>query len=166
MAEPQISIFGLCPPDRIVADPYIFNIGLCQLFCQTSVLYGRAIDFNFWAVPSLQEFDKSLWTQKTLNLNPHKRHHDDWVVHTQSKWNYLCFIWLSHIFQLRCDCTTQTSRSVLMSTSCNRNKIDATIWPFLFCSQAQRGAAAPRTPRRAGTHGPLGQLGPVRQLGP
>ena len=36
------------------------------------------------------------------------------------------FIWLSHIFQLRCVRTTQTSRSVFMSTCCNKNKIDAT----------------------------------------
>ena len=46
---------------------------------------------------------------------------------TQSTWNYLCFIWLSHIFQLDCVRTTQTSRSVFMSTCCNKDKIDATI---------------------------------------
>ena len=40
-------------PYRIVTNLYTINIEFYQLFCQTSVLYGRAIDFNFWAVPSL-----------------------------------------------------------------------------------------------------------------
>ena len=40
-------------PYRIVTNLYTTDIEFYQLFLQTSVLYGRAIDFNFWAVPSL-----------------------------------------------------------------------------------------------------------------
>ena len=40
-------------PYRIVTNPYTLNIELCQLFFNTFVLYGRAIDFHFRAVPSL-----------------------------------------------------------------------------------------------------------------
>ena len=40
-------------PYRIVTNLYTINIEFYQLFFQTSVLYGRAIDFNLWAVPSL-----------------------------------------------------------------------------------------------------------------
>ena len=37
------------------------KVKILEIFCQTFVLYGRAIDFNFWSVPSLYEFDTSLW---------------------------------------------------------------------------------------------------------
>ena len=52
-------------PNRMMTSPYKIKIHNLSLFCQPFILYGKAIVFNFWSMPSLQEYDKSLWTQKT-----------------------------------------------------------------------------------------------------
>ena len=62
LAQKQPFFTPLCSsPYRIVTNPYTRNIELCQLFFKPFVLYGRAIDFNFWAVLSVYDFDDSLF---------------------------------------------------------------------------------------------------------
>ena len=41
-----------------IASPKSVNFG--PIFFQPLILYGKAIVFNFWSMPSLIDFDKSL----------------------------------------------------------------------------------------------------------
>ena len=59
----QFLVYAL--PNRMMTSPYKIKIHNLSLFCQPFILYGKAIVFNFWSMPSLQEYDKTLWTQKT-----------------------------------------------------------------------------------------------------
>ena len=63
------------------------SVNLGQILFQPLILYGKAMVCNFWSMPSLIDFDKSLWNKKT----------------PKSKfWSFfpdLCFIWQSHRFQ-------------------------------------------------------------------
>ena len=54
------------------------------------------------------------------------------------------------------------------SLATQNTKKERNIWPPVFYSYAQRGAAAPCNPPQGPTHyvGPVGLLGPVGQLGP
>ena len=58
-----------------------------QIFFQPLILYGKAIVCNFWYMPSLLDFDKSLWNLKTQKSK------------LGSFFPDLCFIWQSHRFQ-------------------------------------------------------------------
>ena len=57
-------------PNRMMTSPYKQKIHNLSLFCQPFIQYGFCLYFNVWAVPSLYDFDMSLWNQKTVNLDP------------------------------------------------------------------------------------------------
>ena len=111
----------------MMTSPYKIKIYNLSLFCPTFILYGFCLYFNFSSMPSLigwwQVLMNQKWDPKTWYARTPRR----LGCTTQSTWNYLRFIWLSHIFQL--DSAVQPLRRGV--SLCDGYNIDASIY-YLF----------------------------------